>query len=55
MLMRRLLNRNSSFASMAELEQRLANWIAYYNEHLAKSYQWKYDDKLLQVFLENVY
>lgn len=47
-LTRRLLNRRSSFASIADLEQRMAHWIAYYNEHLARPYQWKYDGKLLQ-------
>jgi hypothetical protein len=25
-----------------------ASWIAYYNEHLTKAYNWKFDGKLLQ-------
>lgn len=47
-LTRRLLNKRSSFRSVNELEARLAAWIAYYNTHLAKAYNWKYDGKLLQ-------
>jgi len=30
------------------LEKRIADWIAYYNLHLAKTYNWKYEGKLLQ-------
>jgi transposase len=48
-LTRRLLNKRSSFRSVKQLEEQLAAWIAYYNEHLAKAYNWKYDGKLLQV------
>jgi len=47
-LTRRLLNKRSSFRTVKQLEERLAAWIAYYNEHLAKAYNWKYDGKLLQ-------
>jgi transposase len=47
-LTRRLLNKRSSFRTVQQLEERLAAWIAYYNEHLAKAYNWKYDGKLLQ-------
>lgn len=48
-LTRRLLNKRSSFRSVKQLEERLAAWVAYYNEHLAKAYHWKYDGKLLQI------
>lgn len=47
-LTRRLLNKRSSFRTVKQLEVKLAAWIAYYNEHLAKPYNWKYDGKLLQ-------
>lgn len=47
-LARRLLNKRSSFRTVKQLEERLAAWIAYYNEHLAKAYNWKYNGKLLQ-------
>lgn len=47
-LTRRLLNKRSSFQSVKQLEEKLASWISYYNEHLAKAYNWKYDGKLLQ-------
>jgi transposase len=47
-LTRRLLNKRSSFQSVKQLEEKLAAWITYYNEHLAKAYNWKYDGKLLQ-------
>lgn len=48
-LTRRLLNKRSSFRSVKQLEDKIADWIAYYNEHLAKAYHWKYDGKLLQI------
>jgi hypothetical protein len=48
-LTRRLLNKRSSFSTVEELEEKLSAWIAYYNEHLAKAYHWKYNGKLLQV------
>ncbi len=48
-LTRRLLNKRSSFRTVEELEEKLGAWIAYYNEHLAKAYHWKYNGKLLQV------
>jgi len=47
-LTRRLLNKRSSFESVEQLEKRIADWIAYYNLHLAKTYNWKYEGKLLQ-------
>ena len=48
-LTRRLLNKRSSFRSVKQLEEKIAAWIAHYNEHLAKAYHWKYDGKLLRV------
>ena len=48
-LVRRLLNNRSSFHSVEMFEQRIASFIAYYNEHLAKAFHWNYDGKLLKV------
>ena len=48
-LVRRLLNKRSSFHSVEMLEQRIASFIAYYNEHLAKAFRWNYEGKLLKV------
>ena len=48
-LVRRLLNKRSSFRSIEELETRITQFIAYYNEHLAKPFKWTFDGKLLKV------
>jgi transposase len=48
-LIRRLLNKRSSFSSREALEQRIAQFIDYYNEHLAKPFRWTFDGKLLKV------
>jgi transposase len=48
-LTRRLLNKRSSFISIADLETRISQFIAYYNEHLAKPFRWNYKGKLLKV------
>lgn len=48
-LIRRLLNKRSSFSSREALEQRIAQFIEYYNEHLAKPFRWTFDGKLLKV------
>jgi len=48
-LVRRLLNKRSRFSSVEALEKRLAAFIAYYNEHLAKAFRWNYDGRLLKV------
>ena len=45
---RRLLNKRSSFASVAALEERLREFIAYYNQYLAKPFNWQYKGKLLK-------
>jgi len=46
---RRLLNKRSSFTSVAALEARLREFIAYYNQYLAKPFRWHYDGSLLKV------
>jgi len=46
---RRLLNRRTSFSSVANLEQRIMTFIEYYNEYLKKPFQWNYKGKLLMV------
>jgi len=48
-LVRRLLNKRANFASKEALEERIAQFIDYYNQHLAKPFKWKYDGKLLKV------
>ena len=42
-------NKRASFASVAALEGRLRQFILYYNEQLAKPFQWTFDGKLLKV------
>jgi hypothetical protein len=48
-IVRRLLNKRSSFPSVAALEERIQQFIDYYNEHLAKPFKWTYDGKLLKI------
>jgi len=48
-LVRRLLNKRSSFVSVEALEKRIAQFIEYYNKHLAKPFRWTYEGKLLKV------
>ena len=48
-LVRRVLNKRASFASVAALEERIRQFIDYYNEHLAKPFRWTFDGKLLKV------
>lgn len=48
-LTRRLLNKRSSFSSVQDLETRIAQFIEYYNEHLAKPFNWKSSGKMLKV------
>ena len=48
-LVRRLLNNRASFASIAALEERIRQFIDYYNEHLAKPFRWTFDGKLLKM------
>lgn len=47
-LSRMLLNKRKSFKSVAELEAKILEFIAYYNENLAKPFKWTYAGKLLQ-------
>ena len=47
-LTRRLLNRRSNFKSIQDLEGRIAQFIEYYNEYLAKPFRWSYEGKLLK-------
>ena len=46
---RRLLNRRASFSSVADLEQKIWNFIDYYNRYLMKPFQWNYKGKFLKV------
>jgi putative transposase len=39
---RRLLNRRSSFTSVEELEQKIWNFIVYYNNFLKKPFKWTF-------------
>ena len=48
-LVRRILNKRASFASVAALEGRICQCIAYYNEQLAKPFRWTFDGKLQKV------
>jgi hypothetical protein len=47
-LTRRLLNRRSSFKSIDELEQKIRNFIDFYNQFLKKPFKWNYKGKLLR-------
>ena len=47
-LTRRLLNKRSSFNSIAELEQKIKDFIEYYNQFLKKPFKWNYKGKLLR-------
>jgi len=47
-LVRRVLKR-ASFPSTADLRQRLLDFIAYFNEHLAQPFKWTYTGKPLTV------
>ena len=46
---RQLLNRRYSFKSVKELEEKISEYIAYYNSNLAKQFKWSYTGKLLKV------
>jgi len=45
---RRLLNRRASFTSVAELENKIREFIDFYNEFLMKAFNWTYGGKLLR-------
>jgi transposase len=46
---RRLLNKRASFISVEELEQKIKDFIDYYNKFLKKPFQWNFRGKLLRV------
>ena len=46
---RRLLNKRASFKSKDDLEQKIRDFIDYYNQYLKKPFQWNYKGKLLKV------
>ncbi|MFD1068303.1 transposase [Oceanobacillus locisalsi] len=48
-LSRRLLNMRSSFSSVEILQQKIKQFISYYNEHLAKPFRWTKEAKTLQI------
>ena len=47
-LTRRLLNKRASFNSVEELEEKMREFIKYYNRFLKKPFQWNYKGKLLK-------
>jgi transposase len=46
-VLRRKVTRYGSFNSVGELENRIKDFIGYYNKHLAHPYRWTCDGKLL--------
>jgi len=44
---RRLLNKRSSFISVDELEQKIRDFILYYNQFLKKPFRWNFSGNLL--------
>ena len=46
---RRLLNKRASFISVQELEQKIWDFIRYYNQFLKKPFRWNFKGKLLRV------
>ena len=46
---RRLLNKRASFKSVAELEQKIWEFIRYYNQFLKKPFKWNFNGDLLRV------
>jgi transposase len=47
-LVRKLLKR-ASFCSAADLKARVLDFIAYFNDTMAKSFKWTYQGKALKV------
>ena len=45
---RRLLNKRASFISVAELEQKIWDFIHYYNQFLKKPFKWNFKGNLLR-------
>ena len=48
-LTRRLLNKRASFVSIQDLENKIKQFIDFYNEHMRKPFKWSYTGKLLRV------
>lgn len=46
---RRLLNKRASFVSVNDLEQKINNFIEYYNQYLKKPFAWNFKGNLLKV------
>ena len=46
---RRLLNKRASFISVAELEQKIWDFIHYYNQLLKKPFRWNFKGNLLRI------
>jgi len=46
---RRLLNKRASFISVAELEQKIWDFIHYYNQFLKKPFRWNFKGNLLRI------
>jgi transposase len=46
---RRLLNKRASFISVADLEQKIRDFIRYYNQFLKKPFIWNYKGNLLRI------
>jgi len=47
-LTRRLLNKRASFVSVKDLENRIRQFIDFYNEHMRKPFKWRYTGKVLR-------
>lgn len=45
---RHLLNRRASFSSVKDMEDRIKQYIDYYNENIAKPFKWTYSGKILK-------
>jgi len=48
-LTRRLLNRRASFVSVEDLQNRISQFVQFYNSHMKKPFQWNFNGKLLKI------
>lgn len=48
-LVRRLLNKRSSFISIEELQEKIKHFIDYYNQYLKKPFLWNFKGNLLKI------
>jgi hypothetical protein len=46
---RRLLNKRASFTSVEDLEEKIRNFIDYYNKYQKKPFRWNYKGNLLRI------